>query len=253
MASNDTSPSTLGGVLNATTINLSQASGSGGSSRLITINGGTLANLVGGNLTVDSTTPVTLAGNGFFDATAGQSITINGVVQSTGNLIKTDAGTLNLPAINTYTGTTTVTAGTLNLTGTLGSAGGTAITVSPSGTFTESSAGIITGNSSFTMNAAGRTSTLSGTNTYTGMTTANAGTLLLDFSPSGAPASNILASTGSLTLGGGTLVIKGNVAGGNSQTLSSLVLASGSSSIVLNPNGSGTLTLTFTDNNLYTQ
>ena len=47
---------------------------------------------------------------------------------------------------------------------------------------------------SFTKNGTG-THTLSGTNTYTGATIVNGGTLLLDFSQTGAPASNILSAT----------------------------------------------------------
>ena len=84
-----------GGRLNATTLDLS-ATGQGSSyNRLLTLNGGTLANLPGTNLTVDATTPVTLTGSGTFEAEAGRSITVNGVVQSTGSLTKTGAGTLD--------------------------------------------------------------------------------------------------------------------------------------------------------------
>ena len=69
-----------GGRLNATKIDLSYV-GNGGSpfNRVLTLNGGTLANIAGGNLTVDSTTFVTLTGSGNFDASAGYSITISGV------------------------------------------------------------------------------------------------------------------------------------------------------------------------------
>jgi fibronectin-binding autotransporter adhesin len=43
------------------------------------------------------------------------NIQITGVVSGTGNLVKTGAGTLSLDATNTYTGNTTVNAGTLSL------------------------------------------------------------------------------------------------------------------------------------------
>ena len=87
------------------------------------------------------------------------------------------------------------------------------------------------------------TVTLSGANTYTGTTTINGGTLKLDFSAAGAPASNILASGDAMTLGGGTLAVTGNTTGTSSQTLGNLAV-SGPSSIVLNPNGGSGTTLT---------
>jgi autotransporter-associated beta strand protein len=50
---------------------------------------------------------------------------------------------------------------------------------------------------------------LSGANTYTGTTSVNGGTLLLDFSAAGAPTSNIIAAASALTLNGGILGVKG--------------------------------------------
>ncbi len=105
----------------------------------------------------------------------------------------------------------------------------------------------MSGASTLTKNGVGLMQ-LSGTNTYTGVTSINAGTLQLDFSQvdnSSAPASNILAGTGTVTLGGGTLALKGNGATGASQNLANLTTTANTiSGIVLNPNGAGTLTLT---------
>jgi autotransporter-associated beta strand protein len=106
-----------GGRLNATTIDFSTQDNNNTTIRLLTINDGALANLPGGNLTVDSTTPITLTGNGTFDADDGHSITVNGVVQGGGNLVKTGAGTLQLIADSTYAGSTAVNAGTFLIDG----------------------------------------------------------------------------------------------------------------------------------------
>ena len=94
------------------------------------------------------------------------------------------------------------------------------------------------------------TLTLTGANTYAGTTVVSAGTLKLDFSASGAPIDNILASGGNLTVGGAiagvgiaasdTLSIVGSTT--NTQTVGTLATQTGASHINLAA-GSGTLTL----------
>ena len=102
---------------------------------------------------------------------------MNGIISGTGNLIKdTNSSTLTLTSVSSsYSGSTTISAGTLSLTGVLGSGTGTAIT--NYATFTESSAGVIAGTSSVRTRAG--TTTLAGTNTYSGTTSINGGTLSL--------------------------------------------------------------------------
>jgi len=82
--------------------------------------------------TLDTTTSFTLnanrritlnAGGGTFAPDAGTTLTYAGVVSGVGGLVKTDAGTLRLSGAagnNTYTGTTTVSGGTLALAKTAG-------------------------------------------------------------------------------------------------------------------------------------
>src|SRR5205823_8483128 len=84
------------------------------SSNLFTVSG-TVAN-GGFNLTIDGT------GN----------TTISGVISGTGGLIKAGTGTLTLSAVDTYTGTTTINAGTLKV-GIASALPATAVTVSGTG------------------------------------------------------------------------------------------------------------------------
>ena len=61
--------------------------------------------------------PVILNANGSFEIGEGRNLTLAGVVSGEGGLEKIGAGTLTLSGDNTYSGTTTVTEGTLALTG----------------------------------------------------------------------------------------------------------------------------------------
>jgi autotransporter-associated beta strand protein len=72
----------------------------------------TVTNASGANT---MTGPITLNGNCVF-AVNGTSLTVKGPIVGSGALIKTVGGTLTLSATNTYTGLTTISAGTLMLT-----------------------------------------------------------------------------------------------------------------------------------------
>ena len=97
-------------------------------------------------------------------------------------MTKTGAGTTTLTGTNTYSGTTTITAGTLQVgnggtAGTLGSGNVTnnaALRINRSDAFTIGQN--ISGTGTLTQFGAG-TTTLTGTNTYSGVTTISAGTL----------------------------------------------------------------------------
>jgi autotransporter-associated beta strand protein len=117
-----------GAVLEARTI---QANPSGRafrstSVRTLRLNGGTLRNLVGGNLTVSgaNTTGGALLqivlgpSSNTIEATAGQTIDIQATapVSGSGNLVKQGAGTLSLKGANSYAGETIIADGALEIT-----------------------------------------------------------------------------------------------------------------------------------------
>ncbi|MDJ0387708.1 autotransporter domain-containing protein [Roseomonas sp. E05] len=170
----------------------------------------------------DRSGPVALgAGGGIID-TFGHDATVSAAISGIGGLEKTGAGTLTLNTAQAYSGPTTISGGTLNLTGAADiatssgvalTAGGTALDISTAsgargvqtldgvagssvalGTNTltvadgGSFAGSIAGAGGLTI--AGGTMTLAGANTYTGATLVNTGTLALS------GAGDIAASSG---------------------------------------------------------
>ena len=149
------------------------------------------------------------------------STTFSGSVGGTGGaLVKTGSGTLTLAGGNTYTGTTTITAGGLQIGngGTTGSLS-TSSTITSNGVLTfnrsnnlaqgtDFSATAIGGSGSLVQSGTGNL-TLSSANTYSGGTTLNSGTLVLNNSTA--------IGTGALTINGGSL----NNTSGSSITLTS--------------------------------
>ncbi|MEI7750702.1 MAG: autotransporter-associated beta strand repeat-containing protein, partial [Candidatus Omnitrophota bacterium] len=216
-----------------------------------------------------------------FDTAAARTydVVLANIGQNLLGLNKLGASTLTLSGVNTYSGDTKVTAGTLILgnnlalqnsaldtsgagfvnvtsfaTPTFGGLKGstalasvittgygsvTALTLNPGTDVTDTYSGVIAnGAAAMTLTKSGLgTQVLSGTNTYTGTTTVNTGTLSLDFLATGAPAANIIAGSSALAIGGGTLLLMGKASTTNSQTVNGLTLNRGSSAITLTANG----------------
>jgi len=170
-------------------------------------------------------------------------------------LTKIGASTQILSGANTYTGTTTILAGTLQIgggstTGSLSSSSaivnnGT-LTFSRTNTLTQGTdfAGVISGTGAVTQNGSGGTTIFTGANTYTGLTTISAGTLQLG---SGGTAGSL--STSSVILNNATLAFNrsDNVVQGTDFSGAAITGTGGLTKL-----GAGTLTLnavnTFTGN-----
>jgi fibronectin-binding autotransporter adhesin len=169
--------------------------------------------------------------------TNSQAVTWSGAVDSTnvGGLAKSGSGTLVLAAANTYSGTTAVSGGTLQI-GNGGTAGSIAGNVALSNTaalvFNRSNdltyAGAISGTGSLTKSGAGAL-TLSGTSTLaTGAAiTINGGALVTLSSNS----LNSGAATFAFTIDSGTLANSGTSTSGISNKLASLSIGSGGATI----------------------
>jgi fibronectin-binding autotransporter adhesin len=168
------------------------------------------------------------------------STTFSGIIQGSGNLEKDNIGTLTLENNDTYTGTTTIAAGAgidIGGGGSTGSIASNSISGTGSIAFDLTSnytyAGVISGGINVVKDASG-TTTLIGSNTYTGPTTINGGTL------QAGSASAFGNSTQSLAINNsGTLDLNGfNI------TLASVQSSTTTGGIALN--GAATLTLSDT-------
>jgi autotransporter-associated beta strand protein len=122
-----------GGLIDVTTnaitgtggLNIASSDSPGGVVRLsaantytgaTTIDGGELE--IGGAGTLGSGSYAgTITNNGTLNYNSSATQTLNGVISGTGALIKDDSSTLTLSGANTYSGTTTVSAGTLQISG----------------------------------------------------------------------------------------------------------------------------------------
>jgi fibronectin-binding autotransporter adhesin len=238
----------------------------------------TVKNSVAGGTSTLTVNPASGVSTTFAGVIAGT----NGGAQGDIALLKTGAGTLVLAGANTYTGLTTVSAGTLQISaserlansGALTVSGGTfdlqtfnetvaavtlssgSITGSGSATLTGSSyavqsgsvSAILGGTAALTKSTSG-TVTLSGANTFTGSTTVNAGTLTLAASGSGA-----LGSTSSITVNSGGTVLLGasnQINNSATMTLAGGTFAKGNfSEGSTSTAGVGALTLTATGSRL---
>ena len=169
------------------------------------------------------------------------AITLGQVISGTGQLSKLAAGTATLTGNNTYTGATSITAGTLQIgnggsTGTLGSGSvlvnaGTLLVFSRNNTYVANNS--IAGAGAVTQMGVG-TTVLNGANTYTGVTSVAAGALLVNGTlastavtvASGATLGGIGNLSGAVIVGAGATIAPGASAG--TLTVGTLTLGAGS-------------------------
>ena len=229
-ASHNYTISGTGGIVGSTAVNLDQANTM--TLTLATANSYTGPTVVnGGTLSLTGTntaSSVTVAGSGVVNETA------SGVIAGAGvTFTHNSTGTSTLAGINSYSGTTTISAGALTISGAGQLGGGTysaAIVDNAAFNYNSSAnqtnSGIISGTGTLTIGGSG-TLTLSSTNTYSGGTFLNSGTLAIGAATS--------LGTGSLTLNGGTLSLP------NLNVTNALISPAGSNANVYFSASAGTL------------
>ncbi|MBV9654262.1 MAG: autotransporter-associated beta strand repeat-containing protein, partial [Acetobacteraceae bacterium] len=156
--------------------------------------------------------------NGILAFDRSDAVTFPGLISGTGGLNQIGTGTLILTADNTYTGTTTIGAGVLQIGngGATGSVVGNivdnaALVLDRSGTLTLP--GVISGPGSVDQIGPG-TTVLTGNNTYTGTTTITAGVLQIgNGGATGAVLGNIVDNTALVLDRSGTLTLPGVISG----------------------------------------
>jgi outer membrane autotransporter protein len=173
-----------------------------GSGTLQIGNGGTAGSITG-NVT----------DNGTLAFERSDSVTFGGVISGAGTLVQSGSGTLILTGNNTYSGGTTISAGTLQV-GNGGATGSIIGNVVDNGTLlfnrsnTLSFGGVISGTGNVEQNGSGST-ILSGVNTYTGGTIVNAGTLTVNNSQA-LGLGDVVVNGGILTADPQPINVKGN-------------------------------------------
>ncbi len=197
----------LGTLVNAGTLEINTGGTLGNGSGLLTIQTGATVqvntNVATAGLSGAGSLVLNTSGTGY---TANDTTinTFSGVISGVGNFTQAGTGTEILSGANTYTGTTTISGGTLEFTGdTSGLTGGIADNASldMAQTANSSLAGVISGSGTLIDNgAAGTTLTLSGANTFTGGITLNSG--ILSVSSEG----NLGGAANPLTFNGGELL-----------------------------------------------
>lgn len=225
-------------TINAGVLSVSNDSNLGAAGSSVTFGGGTLEN----SAVFSTARDMLLQSSGTLQTLA--NLTATGQISGLGSLVKTGAATLILTGTNTYTGGTTISAGTLQV-GNGGTTGSVVGDILNNGTlvFNRSDAltfeGDISGTGSLVQDG-NSVLTLTGDNTYTGGTVVNAGRLILrgvnaagtggitnnvDMVFQGAKGefSNAISGTGSITLSDSAQISASAAA-----SVSSVDIASGS-------------------------
>ncbi len=196
------------------TLTLAGANTFGGSGNSFTLSAGTL-NINNASALGNAANTFIISG-GTIDNTSGAAITTSNYAQTWA----ADFAFSGSNALNLGTGPVTLTANR---------------TVTVNGSAPLTVGGVISGGGFGLTKAGPGTLTLTGASTYTGATTVFGGTLNLDFSAAGAPASNIInASSNSspLVMSGGVLRVIGSSSAANSQQFNGMQVSSGASSAI---------------------
>lgn len=160
--------------------------------------------------------------------TANQNATIGSVVAGANALLANGSATLTLTGANTYSSTTTVSSGTLQIGngGTAGSLGTGNVTNNAALVFNRSNAltvsNTIAGNGSVSQIGSG-TLTLTGSNAYTGTTTVMLGTLQIGNNGT----TGVISGSSALVLGGASLIMSRS--GTVTQSFNGTTLSTGAS------------------------
>ena len=211
---NQTATGTIAGTGTTFTLASGNATLAGNNtfSGAISVGAGTLEIASTGRLSGGTYSP-SIANNGTFIYSGTNNQTLSGIISGTGALTQNNSSTLTLSGINTYTGTTTINAGTLEIASTGRLGGGTYSqdianngTLIYSGTNNQTLSGIISGTGALTQNNSSSTLTLTGNNTYTGVTTINAGILNIQHNNALGTAAN-----GTVVSSGATLRLQNNI------------------------------------------
>jgi len=210
--------------------------------------GGTTGNLGGGSVSNNATLVINRS----------NSIMVANAISGTGALVQDGTGTTTLSANNSYSGATTISAGTLEI-GAAGRLGGGSYSgnIIKTGAFIMGSnsnqtlSGVISGNGALTKAGSG-TLTLSGSNSYTGPTSLNTGTVVIGNANALGTSGNVTFNSGGLQYGSGiTADISSRIknsssailvdTNGNNVTFSSGIDSTNSGGLTKNGNGSLTL------------
>ena len=217
--------------------NLGSAPGTADADNII-FNGGGL--IITSGVTFDSNRGVTMTGAGTINTASSTTTNIQGVITGSGALTKSGDGRLTLSATNTNTGDITISAGTLDVQGQLES-GNYDGAISNSGELIINSssnqtlAGIISGTGTLAKTGSG-TLTLTGTNTYSGQTLIEGGTVVASNSSSlGATPGTV--TNNNIALNNGTLQTTNSFSIGSNKGI--MVVGSGGT---INTDASTTLT-----------
>jgi autotransporter-associated beta strand protein len=220
------------GSLSISTDNQLGAAPSSPTTGSIIFNGGTLSSSA--TFTLNANRGIAMAGNGVIDIDSDKTLTYNGIIAGSGDFTKNGSGTLVLGGNSTLTGTTRNSSGTLQIGngGVSGSLGSGAVINSAILAYSRSDdvvlSGDLSGTGSIAQSGSG-TLYLTGTNTYSGNTYINSGTLSL-----GNGGSTGSFGSGAIT-NNGILVINRN----NSISIANVISGTGS----INKIGDNTLTI----------